>query len=254
MAGPLEFTGKESWLWKSVKNSPFVICFQMPYWGETSVWATTANFSVRRQVFEIIGGFDETFPNKPGGEDVDLGLRISKAGYKIRNTKEGLVYHDKSTWSDIKQMMRRCWYYGSADVYLVERHPNYSCDTMPRKMLMNLAGLLGIVILALAGSLKYLFLLPVWVLNDWLFTSLIMMKVGFGDNDFLHQMATQLLITANEAGYLWRCLKKRKVNLIGRQTIFFDNQIKGVTYNGMIYTWQFVIEMLLLVMTVSIWK
>lgn len=254
VAGPLEFIGKENWFWKSVKNSPFVICFQMPYWGETSVWATTANFSIRREVFERIGGFDETFPNKPGGEDVDLGLRITKAGYTIRNTIEGLVYHDKSTWSNIRQMIKRCWYYGNADVYLVERHYDYSCDTMPRKMLMNLLGIIGIIVLALVGSQKYLFLLPIWILGDWLLTSFIIMKKGFGDNDFLHQAATLLLSTANEAGYLWCCLRKKKTKLLGRQTIFFDNQIKDVAYNGMIYTWQFVIEMLIVVGIVSIWK
>lgn len=251
VAGPLEFTGKESWFWKSVNATPFLICFKMPYWGPTSLWATTANFSVRKTAFEDIGGFDESFPNNPGGEDVDLGLRMTKKGYIIRNTTKGLVYHDKATWQAPKSMFRRCWYYGRADVYVVERHEDYSCNTMPRKLLLNLLGTISIILMAILVSPKAWILLPIWILGDWIIHSLLAMKFGYGDNDLLHQLFTQLMLYTNEAGYIIECLSQRKPSLISRQTVFVNNQIKGIPYNGLLNAMQFSLEFV--VMIVIVW-
>ncbi len=246
VAGPLEFTGEENWFWKAVNASPFLICFKMPYWGPVSLWATTANFSVRKSAFEQINGFDESFPNKPGGEDVDLGLRLTKNGYIIRNTKDGLVYHDKATWQAVKPMFRRCWYYGRADVYVVERHEDYSCYTMPRKMLLNMLGIVAIVLMALFLSSKIMILIPVWIFGDWIINSLLQTRFGYGDNDLLHQMITQLLIYTNEAGYIVECLSQGRPELVFKQTVFVDNQIKGIPYNGLINAMQFALEYMLI--------
>ena len=56
-----------------------------------------------------------------------------KAGYFFKCTADGLVYHSKKTWSPVKAMFRRLWYYGSANYYLTEKHPDYVMDIMPRK-------------------------------------------------------------------------------------------------------------------------
>ena len=246
VAGPLEFTGHENWFWQSVKNSPYTICFKMPYWDETSVWGTTANFSVRKSAFEEIKGFDTTFPNKPGGEDVDLGLRLTKKGFIIRNTKEGLVYHDKATWSAVKPMFRRCWYYGRADVYVVDRHPDYSCQIPPRKLVLDFIALLFIAISGAVFNPWCFVLMPMWLLADWSVYSLIQMKYGFGKNDFLHEMVIILMMAVNELGYIWECIVQGKISYIGKRTMFFDNQIKSVPDNAMRYIWQFIIQFVVL--------
>lgn len=247
VAGPLEFIGEENWYWQSVNTSPYVICFQMPRWGETSVWAATANFSVRKDVFLEIGGFDETFPNKPGGEDVDLGLRMTKRGYKIVNTVEGLVYHDKKTWMDRKAMFNRCWNYGRADVYLVERHEDYSTFMPPRKTILNIIMILTCLLFTIILDWKCVVLIPAFLLSDVVVDALLAQKYAYGNNDFLHQMATQQLSRINEYGYLWECLTRKNFRNMFRQTVFFEEQMKFVPHNGMIRGLQFLFEYLLLI-------
>jgi len=58
----------------------------------------TANLVVRRQVFEAVGGFDESFGLFPwgglkGGEDTDLAWRIRRAGHRARFLPDVLVLH-----------------------------------------------------------------------------------------------------------------------------------------------------------------
>jgi hypothetical protein len=48
---------------------------------ETAVWAT-ADLAYRRAALEQVGGFDERFP-RAYREDADLGLRVTRAGWRI---------------------------------------------------------------------------------------------------------------------------------------------------------------------------
>jgi len=54
-------------------------------------WAT-CNIAYRREVFEKLGGFDESFP-EPSWEDNDLGLRARWAGYKHVYNEKAIIYH-----------------------------------------------------------------------------------------------------------------------------------------------------------------
>lgn len=243
VAGPLEFIGEENWFWKSVILTPYLICFKMPLWGDTSPWGTTANFSVRKEVFQAIGGFDENFPNKPGGEDVDLGLRIVAKGYIIRNTQEGLVYHDKETWSQVGGMIKRAWHYGAADYYLIEKHPDYVADATPRRCLINILMVFVFIIMAVVKSPWYLACMAEWLFLDVLTMSVAMSKYGYQDSSVLHQMAAQLIILSNEMGFLCKCFRKRAPRDMFKQMVYFDNQINGIAYNGNHYFWCFLISL-----------
>lgn len=53
-----------------------------------------AAFAVRRELFEAVGGFDETFFLYM--EDTDLSLRVQLAGYHCVLVPESVVYHDYS--------------------------------------------------------------------------------------------------------------------------------------------------------------
>jgi GT2 family glycosyltransferase len=62
--------------------------------------ATAACLLVRRQVFELLGGFDTAFHN--GYEDVDFCLRMGEAGHEIQYCPKSVVTHLESVtrWSD----------------------------------------------------------------------------------------------------------------------------------------------------------
>ncbi|MDH3638798.1 MAG: glycosyltransferase [Gammaproteobacteria bacterium] len=50
--------------------------------------------AVRRVVFEAVGGFDETY-TRPSIEDIELGLRMTRSGYRIRLCPDLLATHLK---------------------------------------------------------------------------------------------------------------------------------------------------------------
>lgn len=64
--------------------------FYDPLTGETS-WSSGAAFVIRREVFELIGGFDESFFMY--AEDVDLSWRVRTAGYQLRYVPKAVIRH-----------------------------------------------------------------------------------------------------------------------------------------------------------------
>lgn len=240
VAGPLVFVGEDKWFWHVVEKTPFIICFSFPQWMDTVPWTPTANCSMRKDVFQEIHGFDRTFPDKPGGEDVDLGLRMIKRGYVFRCTKTGLVYHNKATWSTPKAMFRRLWYYGSANYYVARNHPDYVMKIMPRRAQI-FAFMLLMTILASIIRMNPLLLIawPVWLILD---TALMAVFINafarYKGTTFLKQFCVQLLILDNEAGYVFRCIHEKAFSLIGKDVVYFDGQMDGILDNGAIGVWE----------------
>jgi len=55
-------------------------------------WAATANLGVRRDAFEAVGGFDESY--RQIGEDVDFCLRARRAGFDLSYCDGAVTRHD----------------------------------------------------------------------------------------------------------------------------------------------------------------
>ena len=250
VAGYLEFVGEDTWFWQAVDKTPFTICFSFPKWMDTVPWTPTANCSMRKEIFDKIGGFDRSFPDKPGGEDVDLGLRMVKAGYTFKCTAEGLVYHSKKTWIPVKAMIKRLWHYGSANYYLAEKHPDYVMEIMPRKTSLYLLGFGGIIASSiLKCNLWILLLIPIWFLVDIMLSAIFINKfASYKGTSFLKQCVVQLLILDNELGYVFNCIKKGKPSLINKDVVYFDGQMDGIQDTSSIMTWCNLISLMLLVM------
>lgn len=237
VCGLLEFVGEGGKFWDAVSKSQFVVCFDMAKWGRTVPWGTTANFSIRKDVFEHIGGFDENFPNKPGGEDVDFGLRIGKAGFEIAANPKALVYHDKATWTNVKGMYRRCWFYGNADTYIMDKHPERLIGQMPRRTLLYVFVLALSVLLAFVVTPWCLLGFPLWLVSDVLGTSLVINRFApYSKATLREQLVIQSLIITNEAGFLKSCVTRGRWGFMFRQLAYFENQIKGIAFNSSLLT------------------
>lgn len=235
VCGLLEFTGEGGKFWDCVSKSQFVICFDMAKWGPTVPWGTTANFSVSKKVFEEINGFDEGFPNKPGGEDVDFGLRIGKKGYVIAANPKALVLHDKATWTPVKAMYKRVWNYGRADTYVMDRHPDKLISSSPKRTLLFLIIVLFSTLLGLLVSPFCLLTIPLWALTDTIGMSLLMVRFApFNKASVAEQMVIQSLILTNEGGFVFDCFRRRRLSYLGKQLSYFENQTKGVIFNSTI--------------------
>ncbi|MGN1417976.1 MAG: glycosyltransferase [Acutalibacteraceae bacterium] len=234
-AGPLEFVGEDTWFWKVVEKTPYTIFFSTAKWADTLTWSPTANFSVKKEAFLSVGGFDETFPKNPGGEDVDVGLRLTKAGYVLYSAKQALVYHSKATWSPVKAMFRRVFHYGAGDFYLIERYPHMSCRCMPRRIIMILLGMLMYVLLGFAVNPWFFLGVPAVALCEMSLMSLCVNHLmKYKKTTFAKQFVVQALLLWNEAGYLCECIRKRKIRNMRKQLIFFKPQMDGICYQNVV--------------------
>jgi glycosyltransferase involved in cell wall biosynthesis len=84
--------------------------------------APSLNLAVARQVFQLIGEFDETFHY---GSDVDFTWRAVDAGCRIRYVPDAVVAHD---WGTFRSELRRSFLYGQARYRLYAKHPQRRGD------------------------------------------------------------------------------------------------------------------------------
>jgi GT2 family glycosyltransferase len=91
----------------------------------TVTWATTTNLAVHRRVFEEVGGFPSESLDMVGGEDCDLGLKMSDAGYKIVCDPEAVVVHDQAIAGTLATAGRRLYGYGRSEQWVCSVHPRH---------------------------------------------------------------------------------------------------------------------------------
>lgn len=166
---------------------------------------------------------------------MDIGLRLSRGGYTLYSVPDALVYHSKTTWSPVKAMFRRVFHYGAGDMYLIERYPQMGCSCMPRRFLMILCGIwLYLVLGCMVNPWFFLGIvaIPLWEMGMTSFCVNHLMK--YKGTTFGKQFVVQALLLWNEAGYLWECVRKKKLRNIGKQMIHFKPQMDGVCYQNVV--------------------
>jgi len=76
-----------------------------------------ANVAFRREALSETGGFD---PNCQTGEDVDISIRVSRAGWELWYEPEAVVNHqDPHTF---RQLLRQWFGYGLGHAYVYKKH------------------------------------------------------------------------------------------------------------------------------------
>jgi glycosyltransferase involved in cell wall biosynthesis len=92
------------------------------WWGNAGLdyvpMATTINLAFRREAFDAVGGFDESFGS---AEDIDFTWRLSDAGYRLRWVQDAVVRHD---WGTPARQIRRAFFYGKGGTRLLRKHPH----------------------------------------------------------------------------------------------------------------------------------
>lgn len=233
--GLLTFEGPESWFWDVIELTPFVLPFYWPKYEQTVPWGPTANISFMRHALVNINGFDESFPPQPGGEDVDLGLRIGKAGYRIVTNAKAEVFHTKETWVGVRSMSRRLYSWGRADYELYVRHPERVFRQFPR--LLPVAALISSVsvLLALFTRTASLLLAPVlWAALTLLLQGALQdLRFRYGrPRNLLKQIAGIGLTMCDEAGYYSRVLARHDWRALWYKMRYTDGQQIGEWHYG----------------------
>jgi GT2 family glycosyltransferase len=120
--------------------------------------AATINLAFRREAFDAVNGFDESFG---AGEDIDFTWRLNDVGYRLRWVPDAVVEHE---WGDTHRQMRRSFSYGAAWARLLRKHPRRFGGVLRD---YPVAVIYPVFILGLPLTVKYrsyplLLLVPLW--------------------------------------------------------------------------------------------
>ncbi len=109
---------------------------------ERPQYLITANALVWKAAFEAVGGFDERY-RLAGGEDVDLGFRLSAVG-SLSYAPESIVLHDFT--DGLAGFVRRFVRYGAGNRQLAN---HYGIDLRPRPFTPNVRSAFNLMIAGL---------------------------------------------------------------------------------------------------------
>ena len=132
------------------------------WWGNADMdyvpMAPTINLAFRREAFDAVGGFDESFGS---AEDIDFTWRLTDSGYRLRWVQDAVVQHD---WGTPERQLRRAFFYGKGGCRLLRKHPH----RIPEAVRQNsVPAVYAIFLLGLPLTLKWrwyplLLLWPIW--------------------------------------------------------------------------------------------
>ncbi|MFH1454688.1 MAG: glycosyltransferase [Armatimonadota bacterium] len=93
----------------------------------------TGNISIKKDVFNALGGFDVKF-NEYGFEDTEFGYRLIKAGYVIKYNKDAEGYHHY--FRDFESFLGRKYLMGRSAAYFAGLYPELKekLSIHPRKL------------------------------------------------------------------------------------------------------------------------
>jgi glycosyltransferase involved in cell wall biosynthesis len=128
--------------------APWLADLARPHWdGDCSLihnghrYAITASMGCRRDVFEVLGGFDESLPDGAGAEDTDFGIRCSLEGFTFGEAPDAFVqYRLPSTLCRLVARTYRYSYNGEALAVTYGPHRTLtmrSLVTLPTKMAIH---------------------------------------------------------------------------------------------------------------------
>ncbi|HEV3187371.1 MAG TPA: glycosyltransferase family 2 protein, partial [Acidimicrobiales bacterium] len=120
--------------------------------------ATTINLAFRREAFEAVGGFDESFGS---AEDIDFTWRLTDVGYRLRWVQDAIVQHD---WGTAQRQIRRAFFYGRGECRLLRKHPHRIVSSVKQNSapLAFAVFLLGLPLTAKWRWYPLLLLWPIW--------------------------------------------------------------------------------------------
>lgn len=124
VVGLSRFVGPGSWWWRLAGNSGrYNSCFDWPLTFSEALWGGTANLSIRADVFEYVGGFDDRTWTIVGGEDVNLCASVVDCGHRLVTAPTAIVLHRRDQMARLHHLLRSMVRYGAADAYLCARLP-----------------------------------------------------------------------------------------------------------------------------------
>ena len=173
----------------------------------------TFNMGFSRAVFEKVGGFNDMF-----GEDIDLSIRINKAGFRTTLYRDAFVYHKRRV--NFKKFYKQIHNFGIARINLALLHKG-SLKIVHTFPALFLLGGVAIIVLSIIFT-PWLLLLPAFYTFVLFIHSLIKTK----------NLKTALLAVwaayIQIIGYGWGFIKSFVKKIIFRQGLESSETLKRV--------------------------
>lgn len=246
--GITEFKGDKKNIWNVVEKMPFLYPYQFAKHLEYVPWGPCTNISFKKEVLDKVGGFASILPPKEGGEDVDLGYRIQRIGYKIKCNSKAIVYHTRETWGSWNALIERAFRWGRAECYLLIRHQKNSYLEIPKPVLLFSI----LLIISLYGSFMAdsfsLILFPfLWLLMAILIQGLFVSYRRSSGSFLKEAIYSSLSIMVDfifELGMMIECLRRGKMQLALLKFVYVEGQPYTRWHWGIIKTWSYVVALL----------
>jgi len=225
--GVTHFEGDRSFLWKIIEQTSFLDVFSFAEHYPYVEWAIGNNISYYKQVFEQVGCFDESFPFRLGGDDLELGLRISKAGYLIKTNPKAITFHSRVTWNSWKSLLERASRWGRMEYFVCKKHSFLLRRDLPRQEPLFLLLLLFSIIIALILQNAFLVLLPfAWAILAYL------LRFGFdfiaGDRkNFIFNVFAQIPSITYQVNCMTEFIRHGRWDILYKHMIFSNYQMMG---------------------------
>jgi GT2 family glycosyltransferase len=247
MLGAVDFEGERSLTWRMVERGPFLGAFGMARRMDYAPWGVTCNLSVRREAFDATGGFDEGLLRVTGGDDVDFGLRLNRAGYRIRCNPSAVVFHTRDTWSTFGRMMRRVFNYGRNHFLIMTRHADLTGREYPRPL--PTIGIIAIAIL-ISGLLRKSPAVAVITAAIYCLAALVTIAILFNRQSrsvlamLPFDLGSVILECGFEAGLLFESVRRRNLGGFWRKVIYARGQLIAERDRKVLLMWSLLLSAL----------
>jgi len=249
--GLTEWNGAKGSLWNILPfTSALTAAFSFAAWFPKVPWGTCTNLSVKREALIAVDGFDEKYPGKVYGEDVDLGLRLTLQGYTIYCNPHAIVKHSREMLTTFSQGIRKTFRTGRADYYLGEKHSERLSAEFPGPLIIVMLLLcVGILRVFLGNNIRFflapLLWLPFFVIASAILTGLIEKNKGI---HFFSRSGAVLLEVSFEAGRLFESLIHGSIKRAWTKFVYIDQQLMAERRQKIIQIWVALIGFLLLIL------
>ena len=224
--GYTEFVGKRTFWWKMLERTSLVNSFSFARDYPFHSWTIGNNVSFKKSVLEEIGMFEENFPFKLGGDDLDMTYRVTKAGYMIGSAPNAVTYHSRKTWNNYKAVHDRAKRWGTMENFIVGRHPELYKKVIPKNYVLETIAFLfmGILSLILKNCLPIMIAVS-WIVINWIIDYVVDVKrKGFCSP--IYYFGAQIIQSQYEFYRVLGSLKNGSFGALYKGMIFNRFQIK----------------------------
>jgi glycosyltransferase involved in cell wall biosynthesis len=250
--GLTRFTGKRSKLWQVIERTPMIDVFSFAEKYPYVQWAIGNNISYCKNIFQEVGGFDTTFPFRLGGDDLDLGLRITQAGYYIKTNPKAITFHTRKTWNSLRAILDRTRRWGRMDYHIYQKHSFLRQFCLPKRSII----LFLISFVAIGESIillkpRLVFLPFIWLIIVLLIDSTLNLKKSEPLwPTLMYEMAAQTIRLFYETNTFWEFLRHGRLSIFFKRIIFSTQQIQIEWKSEVRSAWSHISGLLLLLILI----